>query len=156
MVYIHIVRWCTVHTTSNILFTVKILERIIQIELIMKHFHKALYAVFCRLTRFENLTSVFMFTKNLFWVMIVASFFWLSDQTEQPRFVSWKAVLHHITWTALYRTIRLMGEGFFGWELVALIGIEMDRGLRWVHFLLLFTFWLKLINYKGDSVFQCF
>jgi len=88
--------------------------------------------------------------------MIVTSYFSLSDQSERPRFVSWNAVLHHIMWTAFYSSIRLMGEGFFEWKLFALIGSKKGLRLRLIRFDLLFTFWLKLINYKNDSGFECF
>lgn len=32
----------------------------------MKYFNETLYTVFCQLIRFENLASVFMFSKNPF------------------------------------------------------------------------------------------
>ena len=47
------------------MFTVKILEQVIKIDLIKKYFHETVYAVFCQLVHFENLASVIIFTISL-------------------------------------------------------------------------------------------
>jgi len=50
-----------------------------------------------------------------------------------------------------------MGDGFFEWKLFELIGSKKGLRLRLIRLELLFTFLLKLINYKnysGLSVFK--